>query len=39
MKATPPRKTKLIDTDRLEKYGKVVKLSERKLFNAKDALF
>ena len=30
---------KLIDTDRLEKYGKVVKLSERKLFNAKDALF
>ena len=30
---------KLIDTDRLEKYGKVVKLSERKLFNTKDALF
>lgn len=30
---------KLIDTKRLEKYGKVVKLNERKLFNTKDTLF
>ena len=30
---------KMIDTDKLAKYGKVVKLNERKLFNTKDALF
>lgn len=30
---------KLIDTKKLEKYGKVVKLNERKLFNTKDTLF
>ncbi len=30
---------KLIDTKALEKYGKVVKLNERKLFNTKDTLF
>lgn len=28
-----------IDTAKLSKYGKVVKLSERKLFNTKDAMF
>ena len=28
-----------IDLKKLEKYGKVVKLNERKLFNTKDALF
>ena len=28
-----------IDTDKLSKYGKVVKLSERKLFNTKDTMF
>lgn len=28
-----------IDLKRLEKYGKVVRLNERKLFNTKDALF
>ena len=30
---------KMIDTKKLEKYGKVVKLNERKLFNTQDALF
>ena len=30
---------KNIDLKRLEKFGKVVKLNERKLFNTKDALF
>ncbi len=30
---------KQIDTARLEKYGKVVKLNERKLFNSEDSLF
>ena len=30
---------KMIDLERLEKYGKVVKLNDRKLFNTKDALF
>ena len=30
---------KLIDTNKLSKYGKVVKLNESKLFNPKDALF
>ena len=28
-----------IDLKKLEKYGKVVKLNERKLFNTKDVLF
>jgi len=28
-----------IDVKKLEKYGKVVKLNERKLFNTKDAMF
>lgn len=30
---------KNIDLSRLEKYGKVIKINERKLFNSKDALF
>lgn len=30
---------KLIDLQKLEKYGKVVKINERKLFNTKDTLF
>ena len=30
---------KMIDLDKLKKYGKVVKLNERKLFNTKDTLF
>ena len=30
---------KNIDLKRLEKYGKLIKLNERKLFNSKDALF
>ena len=28
-----------IDVKRLEKYGKVVRLNERKLFNTKDSMF
>ena len=30
---------KLIDLKRLEKYGKVVRVNDRKLFNTKDTLF
>lgn len=30
---------KSIDTEKLGKYGKVVKLNERKIFNTKDTLF
>ncbi len=30
---------KMIDTQKLEKYGKVIKMNERKLFNTKDTLF
>ena len=30
---------KMIDLDKLAKYGKVVKLNDRKLFNTKDTLF
>ena len=29
----------MIDLDKLAKYGKVVKLNDRKLFNTKDTLF
>ena len=29
----------MIDTEKLEKYGKVVKLNKNRLFNSKDSLF
>ena len=31
--------SKMIDTEKLEKYGKVVKLNKNRLFNSKDSLF